>query len=106
MGETPPDHAERRSGVDRRAPCRLNPVQQTHQDEVCTAISKQVAGMRELLGYSQERAALISGTAVQTILNLEKAKTDPLVSTLVCLALGHQHRVHVSFEPLPAPPTR
>src|SRR5687767_2834533 len=70
-------------------------------DRLLVQLSQDVNMMRECRDWSQAELATAAGVADATVLSIEKARTDPQISTIVRLAYAMGYLVDVRFR-LPA----
>jgi DNA-binding XRE family transcriptional regulator len=72
-------------------------------DRVLVGLSQDINELRDVAGWSQDATARAAGIAHNTILDLEKARTDPHISTLVRIAYALGYVTDVRFR-RPQPP--
>jgi DNA-binding XRE family transcriptional regulator len=70
-----------------------------HVDLLLVRLSQDVNALRELAGWSQDTTAMVAGVAPNTILDLEQARTDPHISTVVRLAYALGYVTELRFRP-------
>jgi len=67
-------------------------------DRVLVQLSQDVNLLREHVDWSQDDLAAAAGVSDGTVLDVEKARTDPRISTLVRLAFVFGYEVDVRFR--------
>lgn len=67
-------------------------------ERLLLSLSRDVNGLRELHGWSQEEMAHAAGLHADTVLNLEKMRDDPRLSTIVSIGYAAGFEVEIRFK--------
>lgn len=74
-----------------------------HFERLRLSVSRDLYGLREGLGWSQEEAAKAAGVDPQTVLDIEKTRADPHLSTVMRLYFVYGRQLVVAGLPIPSP---
>lgn len=74
-------------------------------EDLMVGLSEHLHAKREGLGWSLEQAAVAAGVAPQTVLDIEKTRGDPHLSTVMRLFFVYGEELVVAGRPAVQPPT-